>query len=146
MEWAAVDAASGRAAQHDGSGHAPAILSLRQHVRDLVERAGDEIHELKFRDWTQPGQRRAKRGIDDRHLRDRRVDHALRAEAVNEAFGDLEGAAIDADVLADTEDVGVALHFLPESLADGFEISDHTWLRTESQQGGDLRAHLLHDL
>ena len=39
-------------------------------------------------------------------LGDRRVDHALRPEVVDEAFGHLERAAVDADVLADAEDAG----------------------------------------
>ena len=36
--------------------------------------------------------------------------------------GDLERAAVDADVFADQEDVRVALHLFPEALADGFQV------------------------
>ena len=53
-----------------------------------------------------------------------RVDHALRAEAVDEAFGDFERAAVDADVFADAEDRRIALHLFPDALANGFQIGD----------------------
>ena len=57
-------------------------------------------------------------------LGDGRINDPLGAEAVDEAVGDFERAAIDADVFANAEDGGVALHFLPDSLADGFEIGE----------------------
>ena len=46
---------------------------------------------------------------DDGGLGDRRVDDALLAELRDEPVGDLEGAAVDADVLAEQEDALVAL-------------------------------------
>ena len=69
-------------------------------------------------------ERRADRGADDRRLGDRRVDDPLLAELVVQPFGDLERAAVGADVLADDEDALVALHLLGERLADRFEIGD----------------------
>ena len=39
-------------------------------------------------------------------------------------FGDLERAAVRADVLAQAEDVGVALHLLEQRFANRFEIRD----------------------
>ena len=38
--------------------------------------------------------------------------------------GYFEGAAVDADVFAQAEDGGIALHLLPDALADGFEIGE----------------------
>ena len=66
----------------------------------------------------EPLHRRADRHADDRLLGDRRVHHALGAEALDEALRDLEGAAVDADVLAEHEDALVALHLFPERLRD----------------------------
>ena len=43
---------------------------------------------------------------------------------VEQALGDLERAAVRADVLAEAEDVRVALHLLEERLADRLEIGD----------------------
>ena len=55
---------------------------------------------------------------------DGRVDHALPAEFREQAFGDFERAAVDADVFADEDDRGIAVHFLEHRLADGFEHGD----------------------
>ena len=57
-------------------------------------------------------------------LRDRRVDHARLAELRQQPFGDLERAAVRADVLAEAEDVRVALHLLEQRLANRLEIGD----------------------
>src|SRR5581483_3728601 len=103
---------------------APAKMRLGQHVGDLIEGAADEVHELELRHGTQPGERRAKAGVDDGHLGDGRIDHALRAEAVDESVGDLEGTAVDADVFANAEHRGIPLHLLPDPLANRFQISD----------------------
>jgi hypothetical protein len=55
-------------------------------------------------------------------LGDGRVDDALGAEAVDETVSDFERAAVDTDVFAETENGWVAIHFFPDSLADGFEV------------------------
>ena len=47
-----------------------------------------------------PAQRRADRGADDAELRDRGVADPLAAEPLEQAAGDAERAAVDADVLA----------------------------------------------
>ena len=122
VEGAAVDIAAAGAAQDEGCRRAPEVMRLRDHVADLVHGAADEVHELKFGDRTHAGERRAEGRAHDGGFCDRRVDDPLGTEAVNEAVGDFEGAAVDADVFADAEDGGVALHFFPDSLADGFEI------------------------
>src|ERR1700758_5217884 len=99
-------------------------MRLRDHVGDLVEGAADEVHELKFGYGPHTGQGRAKRGSDDGRFGDGGIDDALGTEAIDEAVGDLEGAAVDTNVFADAEDGWVMLHFLPDSLADGFEIGE----------------------
>ena len=48
---------------------------------------------------------------------DRRVDHPLGAELVEQSLGDLVGALILGDLLAHHEDVGVAPHFLGHGVA-----------------------------
>ena len=123
VEGAAVDVSAAGAAQNERRGRAPEVVRLRDHVGDLVEGAADEVHELEFGDWTHAGERRAEGRADDGGLGDGRVDDALGAEAVDESVGDFEGAAVNADVFAEAEDGGVAVHFFPDSLADGFEIS-----------------------
>ena len=124
VEGAAVDVSAAGAAQDERSGRAPEIVRLGDHVGDLVEGAADEIHELKFGDGAHAGERRAEGRADDGGLGDGRVDDALGAEAVDESVGDFEGAAVDADVFAEAEDGGVAVHFFPDSLADGFEVGE----------------------
>ena len=47
---------------------------------------------------------------------------ALGAEPVEEPLRHLEGAAVDADVLAEHEDALVALHLLPQRLGDRDQI------------------------
>jgi hypothetical protein len=88
----------------------------------VVPRAGDEIGELHLGDGAHAHDRRAGAPADDRRFGERCIDHAPRAELLLEALGDLEGAAVDADVLADHEDALVALHFLPEPVGDRLEV------------------------
>src|SRR5713226_2756754 len=109
---------------HQRGGRSPAVVRLRGHVDDLIEGAADEVHELELGHGAQSGKSGSEGSADDGRLRNRRIDHALGAEPVDEAIGDFESTAVDADVLAQTKDGGVALHFLPDSLAAGFEIGD----------------------
>ena len=93
-------------------------------LRDLVEGAADEVHELELGDGAHAGERRSEGRAHDGGLGDGRVDDALGAEAVDETISDFESAAVDADVFAEAEDGGVAVHFFPDSLADGFEVGE----------------------
>ena len=122
VEGAAVDVSAAGAAQDERSGSAPEVVRLGDHVADLVEGAADEVHELELGDGAHAGERRAEGRAHDGGLGDGRVDDALGAEAVDESVGDFEGAAVDADVFAEAEDGGIAVHFFPDSLADGFEV------------------------
>src|ERR1035438_9082303 len=124
VKWAAMHVASARPAQNHGSGRSPAVVGFCGHVDDLIEGAADEIHELKFGDGAHSSERRSESRADDRRLRDGSVDHALGSEAIDEAVGDLESAAVDADIFAEAEDGRIALHFFPDSLANGFEVGD----------------------
>ena len=47
----------------------------------------------------------------DQSLGQRRVEHALRAEALLQAAGGAEHAAVDADILAEHDDVAIVLQF-----------------------------------
>ncbi len=91
----------------------PAIAALGGEVDDLVEAAGDEIGELHFGDGTQSHESGADGRADDGGFGNGRIDDAPGAEVLQKSGGDFEGAAVFADVLADAEDVGVALHLFP---------------------------------
>src|SRR6266699_434920 len=125
MERSAMHIPAAWAANHQRGGRSPAVVRLRDHVDDLIEGAADEVHELELGHGAQSGESSSEGSAYDGRLRNRRIDHALGAESVDEAIGDFEGSAIDTDVLAQTKDGWVALHFLPDSLADGFEIGDN---------------------
>src|ERR1700686_2071341 len=112
------------ATNHQRSRRPPAVVRRRYHVDDLIEGAADEIHELELGHGAQSGESSSEGSAYDGRLRNRRIDHAFGTEAVDEAIGDFEGSAVDTDVLAQTKDGWVALHLLPDSLADGFEIGD----------------------
>src|SRR6267143_2266946 len=119
-------------------------MRFRDHVADLVEGAADEIHELEFGDGAHAGERRYEGRAHDGGLGDGRVDDALGAEAVDETVRDFERAAVNADVFAEAEDGGVAVHFFPDSLADGFEVGQlHRLLNSLATPGGadHARAH-----
>ncbi len=120
----AVYAAARRTAHNHRYRRAPAKMRLGEQVGDLVEGAADEVHELEFSDRPHAGDGRSEAGIDDRHLGDGSVDHALGAEAVDQAVGNFERAPVDADVLANAEDGRIALHLLPDALPDCLKISN----------------------
>src|ERR1700683_1770810 len=124
VERAAVDVSAARAAQNERRGCAPQVMRFCDHVADLVEGAADEIHELEFGDGAHTGERCSEGRAYDGGLGDGRVDDALRAEAVDETVGDLKSSAINSDVFAETDNGGVAVHFFPDSLADGFEVGE----------------------
>jgi hypothetical protein len=95
-------------------------MRLRDHVAYLVEGAADEVHELEFGDGTHAGERRSESRANYGGLGDGRVDDTFGAEAIDETISHFKSPAVDADVFAEAEDGGVAVHFFPDSLADGF--------------------------
>ena len=72
--------------------------------------AGDEVGELELDDRPLAHPGGADRGADEPLLGDRRVDHPLLAELLEQPRGDAEGAAERADVLAEQEDAVVLAH------------------------------------
>ena len=116
--------AATRAANHQRCWRSPTIVSLRNHIDNLVEGTANEIHKLKLGDRTHAGERRPEGSTHDRGLSNGRVDDALRAETVDETVSDFEGPTVDTNVLANAEHSGILLHFLPNSLADGLEIRE----------------------
>src|SRR5205823_694013 len=89
---------------------------------ELVPGARDEVRELHLRYRAHAHERRARAAADDRGLGERRVDDAPGAELLLEAERDLEGAAIDADVLADHEHALVAAHLHAKPIGDRLQI------------------------
>src|SRR5277367_1689247 len=108
VKWTAVDVAAARPANHERRGRIPTIVRFRHHIHDLVKSAADEIHELELDYGTHARERRSERCAHDGGFRDRRINYALGPEAVDEAVRHFESAAVDADVLANTEDTGIA--------------------------------------
>jgi hypothetical protein len=99
-------------------------VGLRGLVDDHVHRQGGEVGEHDLHHRPAAEERRSDRSPDNRLLGDRRVEHALRAEAPMEALRDTEHAPGLADVLADQEDLLVALHLLGERLGDRGGVRD----------------------
>src|SRR5438094_2675389 len=124
MERAAVNITTARAANNQRSRRSPTIMSLRDHVDNLVEGTANEIHKLKLGDRTHAGERRPEGCTHDRGLSNWGIYDALRAKAIDETVSDFEGPTVDTNVLANAEHSGILLHFLPNSLADGLKISE----------------------
>src|SRR6266478_2317775 len=124
MERSAVHAASGRPANHHGRRGVPEVVSLGDEIRNLIEGADDEIDELHFANGAQAAVAHPASSADNGALADRRVNHALRAEALQQTFAGLEGAAVHADVFPHQNDRRIAFHLLEHGLLDGFEKRD----------------------
>jgi hypothetical protein len=90
------------------------VVDVRGVVDDLVEREQREVDRHQLDDRTQAGHRRTDADADDRVLGDRRVADALLAELLEQAVGDLEGAAEHADVLAHQHHALVARQLLAQ--------------------------------
>ena len=98
-------------------------------VDDLVQREEAEVDGHQLDDRPQAVHRRPDAGADDRVLGDRGVADAPLAELLQQAFGHLEGAFEDADVLAHHEDGLVGAHLLEHRVAQRFP---HPQLRHQS--------------
>src|SRR2546425_12759756 len=100
--------------------HLAVEASLRAHavaggvVLDLMEALEAEAGELDLADGLEAVERHADRGADDGRFGQRAVDDALAPELAVQVLGDSEDAAVHADVLADDDDVLVALHLLEQ--------------------------------
>src|SRR5262245_46542169 len=101
MERPAMNTAAGRTAYHDGCRRVPEVMAFGDKVRNLIERADDEINELHFGDGTETEIAHTASRTDNSRFADRSIDHALPAESFEQAFASLERAAVDANVFAD---------------------------------------------
>src|SRR5581483_1640599 len=119
---AAVYAAARGGAHHHGHGRVPAIPALGGEIDDLIETAGDEVGELHLGHGAQTHEARADGRTDNRGFGNRRIHYALVAEFLQKSGGHFERAAVGSDVLSYEEDIGVALHFFPQSFANGFQV------------------------
>ena len=124
VERAAAHVAAARSADDHRAREKGAVPRRGDVVGEDAVGAGDEVDELHLADRPHAHVRRAGRRADEAGLADRRVDHPLGAEPVEQAIGHLERAAVASDVLAQAEDVRVALHLLEQRLADRLEVGD----------------------
>ncbi len=116
--------AAERRADHDGQLDAAAPVRLGAHGHDRVEGARDEVRELQLGDRSLPHPGRPERGADEALLGDRRVDHALGAEFLQQPLGDAERPAEVADVLAYEEHPLVLAHGIRHRRANRLEVGD----------------------
>ena len=122
VERAAREAAAGREPDDDRHRRPGAVALLRRDGDQVVPRARDEVGELHLGDRAHAHDRGAGAAADDRRLREGRVDDAPGPELLLEAERDLEGSAVDADVLADHEHALVAAHLGAEPVRDRLEV------------------------
>src|SRR5213594_784885 len=87
-------------------------------VLGLMKTLEGEARALDLAHGLEAVERHPDRGADDRRLREWAVDDALGAECPLQIVGHAENAAVHADVLAQDQHVGVALHLLEERLIE----------------------------
>src|SRR5260370_31399133 len=114
MKRSGAHAGTARSAKDCRNVRAPAVAALGRIVGEHVKAARNKIDELKFGDRPQAHQSRAAGGADNRGFSDRRIDHTLWAELINDSIRDFEGPAIGANIFADQKNTRVALHLFPE--------------------------------
>ena len=94
------------------------VVHLRGLVDQLVHDQRQEVAEHDVDDRPHAGHRRADADAREACLRDRRVDHALRPELLDEPEQHLERRAGLGHVLADHEDARIAPQLLAQRLVD----------------------------
>jgi len=122
VERAARESSAGREPDDDRHRCPGAVALLGRDGDQVVPRARDEVGELHLGDRAHAHDRRAGAAADDRRLRERRVDDAPGPELLLEPERDLEGAAVDADVLADHEHALVAAHLDSKPVRDRLQV------------------------
>ena len=89
----------------------------------MVYRLHGEVEGHEFDDRFQTGHRRTDADAGKTVLGDRRIDHALGAELLQQPLRDLVGALVFRDLLTHDENIGIAPHLLghgiAQRLADG---------------------------
>ena len=108
-----------RPAEHDRAAHLPArhVVGLGRRIDDVVDRLHREVEGHELDDRPQPAHRRARPEPGKAIFGDRRVDHALGAELLEQALRDLVGALILGDLLAHHEHALVGAHLLRHRVA-----------------------------
>jgi hypothetical protein len=107
-------------AEHDRAAHLAAghVVGLGGRIDDVVDRLHREVEGHELDDRAQAAHRRAGADAGKAIFGDRRVDHAARAELVEQALRDLVGALIFSDLLAHHEDAVVRSHLLCHGVAE----------------------------
>ena len=85
-----------------------AVAQSRGVVHQLIDAGIDKAHKLDLADGLQPLRRHADAQPADQEFGKRRIEHALGSEALLQARGRAEDAAVDADILAEHDDIGIA--------------------------------------
>ncbi len=151
------------AAEDDRAAHLAArhIIGLRRRIDNMINGLHGEVESHELDDRPQAAHRGAGADSGEAIFGDRRVDHALRAEFVEQALGHLVGALIFGDFLAHHEHPVVGAHLLghgvakrlAHGLADGLGAFGHLGrLRVaigrgdEGLGGGFLRRLYSHSL
>src|ERR1700682_2037985 len=78
-------------------------------VHQLIDAGINKSHELDLADRLQPLCRHADAESADKEFGKRRIEHAFRSETLLQADGGAEDAAVDSDILAEHDDIGVIL-------------------------------------
>jgi hypothetical protein len=76
-------------------------------VHQLIDAGIKESQELDLTDRLETLRRHAHAESTDESFRQRRVENALGAEALLQASGSAENAAVDADILSEDHDIGI---------------------------------------
>ena len=100
------------------------VVHLGGLVGDLVHGQGQEIAEHDVDHRPHAGHGGADADAGKAGFGDRRVDHAGRAELLDQPAEHLERRAGLGDVFADDEDAGVAAHLLGQRLVHGLREGD----------------------
>jgi hypothetical protein len=90
-------------------------------VHQLIDAGIKKAHELDLAHGLEALRRHADAEPADQELGERRVDHPFGAEALLQTDGGAEDAAVDADVFAENDDIGILLHRAGERQIDGFD-------------------------
>ncbi|MNT89105.1 hypothetical protein D3C72_2297750 [compost metagenome] len=90
----------------------------------MVDRGVDKAGELDLGHRLEPHCRHADRRADDAAFGQRRIHDARRAKARLQACGGAEHAAIDADILAQQQHIGIVLERMGQRQVDCFDQID----------------------
>ena len=118
-----------------------AVVQLGHLGDDLIERGVHEAVELDLHDRPIATERQSDSHSDDAGLCERRVDHALRTELVEESVRDAEDAAESADVLAQQHDLLVVSHRLAQTRAERLPESDLSHVHTSPSKDARYAAY-----